>query len=657
MATSIDQSVNWRKSADKPDYQTSNTRVDTYVQPERNTKGKQVAAALEQAAGTVGQVGDKLLKDKRQRQLAALEDTALKMSEKQKTDKKYDYLTDPEFLGHTPTMQIQLAQAIGKSRKYGFTTDSEGNKVEISFTEIEDHLSKNPDIALDAKKLSDYLAGINVPLESEDGVSLNLEAQHRASLEEFKQKIQAQGVGLRKQRDIAQAEWTYKQGFLEIFQGDGTNAEKWQKAAEFDKNFKDLALHRRNPLVYEVSKDHAEATKDAGFLIAEQIPTVFKNAGLDYVRRNLNDRLSNENKANQRFDSWLASEQKAQELDRMQTEFFEMSETRFVSSTEYKDPAMREWAYRQNSLGANVDFRDAEPRFYELQSKLEDMALSNEPLMLGDKEYPKSEEGYRAYIMNYGGLQRNHVTELLKSTKRYAEGANIRNNPEYQNVFDNIVVPTLKTVYGSADSKDQWVKATKLDLEKEFLSKYLELKKDGFSGDDRVALESFMVQRANTKVEYKKIGQTEPDNPTTDEPSKSSDELNDVLDQMFKDNLTNDEPEATTDDSADGSPNPRIEQSNKTPTNSKPLGLSDDALDDLFNAMPTVSAEMFEGLTDAEIMEAYGDDIKRASKKIKRSEAIAKWLDENTAKPQPEMTSAQQAYFDRTGKLPASVNK
>ena len=56
-------------------------------------------------------------------------------------------------------------------------------------------------------------------------------------------------------------------------------------------------------------------------------------------------------------------------------------------------------------------------------------------------------------------------------------------------------------------------------------------------------------------------------------------------------------------------------------------------------------------------MEAYGDDIKRASKKIKRSEAIAKWLDENTAKPQPEMTSAQQAYFDRTGKLPASVNK
>lgn len=62
MATSIDKSVNWRNAAAAPDYQVTAKRVDTFVQGERNTKGEQVAAALESAAGTVSQVGKKLAK-------------------------------------------------------------------------------------------------------------------------------------------------------------------------------------------------------------------------------------------------------------------------------------------------------------------------------------------------------------------------------------------------------------------------------------------------------------------------------------------------------------------------------------------------------------------------------------------------------------------
>ncbi len=54
MATSINESVNWRQTAVSPDYKVGSTRVDTFVQGQRNTKGEQVAAALESAAGTVG---------------------------------------------------------------------------------------------------------------------------------------------------------------------------------------------------------------------------------------------------------------------------------------------------------------------------------------------------------------------------------------------------------------------------------------------------------------------------------------------------------------------------------------------------------------------------------------------------------------------------
>ena len=51
MATSIEQSLNWRNVSTKPDYQVAARRVDTFVQPERNTRGAQIAQALGQAAG------------------------------------------------------------------------------------------------------------------------------------------------------------------------------------------------------------------------------------------------------------------------------------------------------------------------------------------------------------------------------------------------------------------------------------------------------------------------------------------------------------------------------------------------------------------------------------------------------------------------------
>tara|TARA_R110002096_G_scaffold370836_1_gene564279 strand:+ start:22276 stop:23871 length:1596 start_codon:yes stop_codon:yes gene_type:complete len=57
MATSISKSVNYKQAAAAPDYQVAARPVDTFVQGERNTKGMQVAAALEQASGAVARFG------------------------------------------------------------------------------------------------------------------------------------------------------------------------------------------------------------------------------------------------------------------------------------------------------------------------------------------------------------------------------------------------------------------------------------------------------------------------------------------------------------------------------------------------------------------------------------------------------------------------
>ena len=59
MATSIEQSLNWRNVSTKPDYQVAARRVDTFVQPERNTRGAQIAQALGQAASGLNTFANK----------------------------------------------------------------------------------------------------------------------------------------------------------------------------------------------------------------------------------------------------------------------------------------------------------------------------------------------------------------------------------------------------------------------------------------------------------------------------------------------------------------------------------------------------------------------------------------------------------------------
>lgn len=77
MATSISKSVNYKQAAAAPDYQVAARPVDTFVSGSGNdtlSKGRQVAAALEQASGAVaryGQVQAKLSKEQEAAQKAA----------------------------------------------------------------------------------------------------------------------------------------------------------------------------------------------------------------------------------------------------------------------------------------------------------------------------------------------------------------------------------------------------------------------------------------------------------------------------------------------------------------------------------------------------------------------------------------------------------
>ena len=145
MATSIDKSVNWRNAAATPDYQVTAQRVDTFVQGERNTKGEQVAAALESAAGTVSQVGKKHLAKLRQEQEASLSTTKamvqkeLKDGTIKRIEQSKNYTVLPEYL------RIRLAQGIGR--------DDDA----VMYNDMLTAYNKDPNIALTDEALENFL--------------------------------------------------------------------------------------------------------------------------------------------------------------------------------------------------------------------------------------------------------------------------------------------------------------------------------------------------------------------------------------------------------------------------------------------------------------------------------------------------------------------
>lgn len=77
MATSIEQSVNWRNVTKKPDYQVAARQVDTFVQPQQNTRGEQIAKALGQVSGDLGQAATRKANEAKAAQSKAEEQVSL----------------------------------------------------------------------------------------------------------------------------------------------------------------------------------------------------------------------------------------------------------------------------------------------------------------------------------------------------------------------------------------------------------------------------------------------------------------------------------------------------------------------------------------------------------------------------------------------------
>jgi hypothetical protein len=647
MATSIDKSVNWRNAAAAPDYQVTAKRVDTFVQGERNTKGEQIAAALDSAAGTVSQVGKKKLQQKRQAQAQALDSSVALMQEQAKKNKDYNYLDDPLFKGHPEVMRIQIAQALGKNTKEAF--DAEGNA--ITFAGVEDYLSENPDVILDEKGLSDYLSTLSVPVDAEDSYNIHRQASQSTTLEVFKDKIKAQGVGKRKERDIQEATFTYEQGLLEAFNSGETDAEKWEKATAFDQGFKGLANWRRQQIQFTASKDWAIANKNATFLREDTVPMVFKNSSYDAIRRGINDRLEDDNRSEERWQMTKDEHTKTENLRSDKIKILKRMDTgEFVQPSEFTDPQLRAFVQTQNRIGF-VEPNKSVQNKERLVNDLIDSSLSTEPLKIGDKIYPKTFDGYTDYIYDIGGMNGTDVQEALKQVKSITAGVDLKNTTAYKGVFD-VVTPRLGKIYGSDKVKKAWIAETKSQLEKEFIREYTRLKNDddGFTIADQEALEITFINRADKLVGYRNDGVEPPKDDEVVDPN--ADGVKSLTDKLFGDGdtaevVSEDQPEVTS----------NTDKVGQTPSEVF-VNLPEEELIGALVQTPSLSFEQIDGLTPEEMLEIYPEEIEKAVKQLQANDRFRDMLGGlfNSTSEEPKgLTQAQQAYFDKTGKLPASA--
>ena len=479
MATSIDKSVNWRKSADTPDYQVTARRVDTFVQPERNTKGEQVAAALEQAAGTVTQVGKQLHKEKRLRQEAAIKDTAERIKASKKADPNYDYLDDPLFTGHPEYMRIQLAQIIGASQNSGFQTDEEGNKTSISFDEIQDHLSKNPEIMLNAGKLDEYLGGIQVNIDAEDGYNINYQAAHRQNLEQFKIKLRSQAVAARKEDDRRTAEFGYEQALLGALNdpNNKTNAEKLAAAEAADKAFIGLGNSYRKEVQYRVFNDYATDNRNPHILLDETMPEIFKNESMSLSRQRIAATMLREARAEEAHTASMDAYDKRVKFTQFQNDTLAIMRTRYVSPDEFDDFEKAEWVQRQNTIGIAHNPNQSKLNRKNMVDELTQNVLAGKELKIGDKSFPKTLEGIQDYIMFHGGMNEKDVQIALEDADAILTGANLDKNQIFMDTFA-VVDSILNDVYGSDTGKKIFFEKTRRTLKRQYYKDLILLTND-----------------------------------------------------------------------------------------------------------------------------------------------------------------------------------
>jgi hypothetical protein len=651
MATSIDKSVNWRDAAATPDYQVTAQRVDTFVQGERNTKGMQVAAALESAAGTVSQVGKEKLKQKRIKQRATLETLEARLQAQRNEDPTYNFEDDTEYKGLLEEHRIYIANALGKNTKSVF--DADGNVV--TYEQIRDHLNsaENSYKYDDPNELENYLNSFSVPIDEEnDGANIHLQAAQANAYEMFKDKIKGEGVLKRKENEARQLEESFKSNVQEALNGGGTPQEIWDNIYAVDQGVR-MDKTVKSMLIQEAVTEFALETKNETLLLESNIPyDIYKKPAYVYTNRRIADQLESDAQSEARFREFMKGVEKEQAQDeQMQLIYENMQQGISIDTTQITDPVVFNFAKQMQAQGI-LDTNVSETNYITTMPQIKDALFSGSPLVWKGKTYEASEKGISQYLMARGGLNQKEMSRAIAEIPAIVEGASVTKLDWYEGYVSTVVENEFKKgLYVLDDEVAGLLDDAQNRIRNDVAELYVRYKADGvFSPTERNQLRDYAKQEAAMLRDLANEG-VDLDKVNTDTVTKEENDLDTVLNNLLGES---EQEEAVVSDKVEDQP--EKPKSDMTPAEMF-VNLPEKDLIEALVQTPSLSFEQVDGLTPAEMLEAYPEEIDKVLEQLQVNKKFRNMLKGVFGKEdKPEgLTPAQQAYFDKTGKLPASA--
>ncbi len=493
MANSIDKSTNWRNAAAAPDYQVAARRVDTMVQTPTNTKGDQIAAALNQASGVVSSVGKQQLQKKRELQVAELETTTAKIQQ-ELSDGTIARITDSNDYQVLPeVLRIRVAQSIGK-------TDGDAQ-----YNEMLSAYEADPNTALTDESLEAFLGQYQVEVDGLDGYNIHRQAAQLEALNANKTKLRGDALIKRSAYNKTLLTDTLTKEVTAVF-GDTTLTaeEKWDKVSELDAETTGLVNTDKNVVYFETAKLVAQTTGNTDILQDHNIKnTAFKNPLFYIVNQQITQQVEKDARSAKSFENSIKLHNRNEEQYQAKVTALESMITgTTIDMQTITDPEVRDYIIRAREQGFVTDTVSSTTAS-NLESSITDSILAGKPLKIGSKVFPNSTQGINNYIVEHGNLNPSDIRKLQAKAGDWADTGNIENIEVYKNLFGtNSIIPKIlaKDSYTMLKGDaDVWQAETTLQLKRELMQLYSERKADGgFSHKDTQDVEKIMIERAKT---------------------------------------------------------------------------------------------------------------------------------------------------------------
>lgn len=501
MATSIDKSVNWRSAAAAPDYQVAARRVDTYVQPERNTKGQQIAEAIEQTASTASSIGKRQAQDKKEKQLAALDTIGTEL-EQDIADKKIEKLIESQKYNDLPvTLQIKIAQRIGKNDSVSMTN------------EIQTEYNNNPTLQNNAAALEMFLNKYEVNIDSENGVDIHRQAAQRNALEDFKKTLRGDQIVKESAYKKDLLKTTFNEDVMGILYDTQyqTSAEKWEAIFNLDQGITGLDNLDKNPIVFEAVKEYAETNNDINILDESIIHPNFSNKLYAIVRDQTQQTIINKVNSQKIQQNTIDNINKQRETDRQVDAGWETlvdfyngeGENLDLNSITDRDARNTLKAIMDNGVG---DTLTSELNAKKLDEKVQDMIYKGGTFIDSRGQQAQvTPLNVREYIANAKEINAPEKLAIARKVKGYFEMGNIFDGKIANQVFNPAMVRIEKAIFDKLDDGIDGADVTRADIKGQmedfYILAYRDAYKDGYFGlDDFTKVREQMSKEAERLI-------------------------------------------------------------------------------------------------------------------------------------------------------------